>query len=248
MTNGSGITAASPSPASPGAGCSRSRHGGFGGSSEGVPGGHERRAVSPFPGPEWGDGEGSWGRGSWGLPDAVAQLKEWGFLPKPGCEPASRREDRLEVAGLCGTAPASGWVTGETSRAHPATTPLSSSHLEPGDKPARAWDNAVTPPGQAATPPASFLGRARRSSMQGRAGREFPAHNFPAMSFTGCRTVTMEGFQATGGLSTNLTATHSQPCSDEQPYKNKPGHPSQHQPSAGTRWEGKYCENSPTVR
>lgn len=75
-----------------------------------------------------------------GLPCAVTQLKEWDFLPKPSSKPPNCCEDRLEVPGPCGTAPASGWVTGETSRTHPAVPLLSISHLEPGlgDKPARA--------------------------------------------------------------------------------------------------------------
>lgn len=63
--------------------------------------------------------------------------------------------------------------------------------------------------------------------MQRRAESKFPAHNFPATCFTGCRSLTVKRFQATEGPSTNFTATHSQPCSGEQPYKNKPGHPSQ---------------------
>lgn len=142
----------SPAPASSGAGCGQSHRGGLAGSAEGMSRGHEHRAVSPSPCPERGDGEGSWGA-SWGLPDAVAQLKERDFLPKPGCKPVSHGEDGLEVLELRGTAPASGWVTGETSCTHPAMPLLSISHLKPeGDKPARAWDPAVTPPGQAATP------------------------------------------------------------------------------------------------
>lgn len=99
---------------------------------KGMPGGHEHRAVSPFPGPEQGDGERSRGR-SWGLPNAVAQLKEWDFLPKPGCKPPSRREDGLEVLGPRGTAPVSGWVAEKTSCTHPAMPLLSISYLEPGD-------------------------------------------------------------------------------------------------------------------
>lgn len=97
-----------------------------------------------------------------------------------------------------------------------------------GNKSARAWDPAGTLPGQAATPPVSLGSRARSSSMQGRAGRDFPVHNFPATCFMRCRSLAIKCFQATGGLSTNLTATHSQPCTSEQPYKNKPGHPRQH--------------------
>ena len=145
---------------------------------------------------------------------------------------------------LQATKPQGGWVRGAGATWHSSSEWLgcredimhSSCHATAlhqlpragGHKPARAWDPAVTPPGQAATPPASLTGQARSSSMQGRAGREFPARNFPVMCFMGCRSLTIERFQATGGLSPKLAATHSQPSSGEQPYKNKPGHPSQH--------------------
>lgn len=84
-----------------------------------------------------------WGDMVRALPRAAAQLKEWQLLPKAwGGQAGGARG---------GTAPVSGWVTGQTSCTHPATA-LHQSLQARGDNPAR--DPAVTVPGQAATPPA----------------------------------------------------------------------------------------------
>lgn len=80
--------------------------------------------------------------------------------------------------------------------------------------------------------------------MQGRTEKEFPAPDFPATHFMACRNLPIPLSEQQD----HLTAT---PCPGEQPYKNKPGHSSQHQPSQGTCQEGKHQqwgENTPKAR
>lgn len=141
-----------PAPASSGTGCGRSCRGRFTmGLAQGMPRGYKHRAVSPFPEPERGDGEGSW-EGALGSARCCCTAEGMGFSPK---------------TRLHGTEPWGGWAGGAGAVWHSSSKRLGHGgdlmlcHCSPsatsrrGDEPARAWDPAVTPPGQAAAPPAS---------------------------------------------------------------------------------------------
>lgn len=182
--------------------------------SEGMPAGHEHLVVFPFLGPEQGDGKGEMAKGSWDLPSAVAQQKEWDFLPKPGCKPLRHREDGLEMPGLHDTDPASSWMARETSCTYPAMPLFSISHLEPGGQ-AYQGLGPCGDTARAGCTPSRLL--AWDLFHAGCSRREFPACNLQATHFMGCRYLTIKCFQATGGLSTNTLAPVS-----------KPGHPRQH--------------------